>query len=306
MPSLTDITVMATEGGDFITPLVELRITTEVKTAKGRGGVTYGTRSAQLSFGDSRTEFSTTDDHKTIHNRGALLAAVAGLSALKRRCAVELHTDSEYLLQGATTWFPLRMALGWKTGPKAGRIRNYDLWGQLRDVAGRHDVHWIGPRKQASDSDVMPHISTELWRRTIGDGPDTGYLYCGNVAPWNDTLGTYRSFTDDEMGNPTICSRIDCTDDNTVTTLTAKEKQARKRVIARIAKHYRPEHIRPTPRAPIPVPTSSTAPIRLEPTQVHHLFAGYDEVTLLKYPRADRRFKHQTERTAVLEIGIEQ
>ena len=298
-----------TPDNNFNTPLVEIHLTTAVLTAKGIGGVKYGKYQAEIKFGDERKEISATDAHQTIGTRGAILAAVAGLGALKRRCSVQLYTDSEYLLSGATTWLPLGMALGWHTGPKAGRIRNHDLWGQLRDISARHSIDWIGPRKQADAefADIMPGIKRQLWRRTVGEGRDTGYLYADHhVVPWSESLGEWRVFTDTEMRDPAVCSSIDCTDDNAVTTLTSKEKKARKRVIARIAKHYRPEHIRPIPRAPIPVPTSSTAPIRLEPTQVHHLFAGYDEVTLLKYPRADRRFKHQTERTAVLEIGIEQ
>jgi ribonuclease HI len=314
-----------TPDNNFITPLIEIYLTTAVLTAKGRSGVKYGKYTAELRYGDERKEFSATDAHQTIHTRGALLSAVAALGALKRRCAIRLHTDSEYLLGGASTWFPLGMALGWlgtsdkqtKTANKLIRVRNQVLWEQLRELAARHSIDWVGPRR-LNDSEfygVMPDIKTELWRRTVGEGSDTAALYADHrVLPWSESLGEYRAFTDTEMQaasqsgghDPALCSSVDCTDDKAVTTLTAKEKQARKTVIARIAEHYRPEHIRPTPRAPIPVPTSSAAPIRLEPTQVHHLFAGYDEVTLLKYPRADRRFKHQTERTAVLEIGIEQ
>ena len=309
--TLTDTTAPATEAGDFNTPLVELRITTEIKAAKGRGCVTYGKWTAELTFGDERKGISATDEHQTIYTRGAVLAAVAGLSALKRRCAVQLITDSEYLLSGATTWLPLNLSLGWHTGPKAARIRNHDLWGQLRDVAARHDIQWIGPRNLSKGEfgGVMPNIPTEVWRRTIGKGQDTGYLYCGNVAPWHDSLGEYRAFTDTEMGNPGICVNVGSTDDNAVTPLTAKEKQARKRVIARIAKHYRPEHIHPAPRE-APPPTPDAAPITLEPSKVRQIFAAFESpagtITLLKYPRADGRFRYPTARTARLEIGVEQ
>jgi ribonuclease HI len=309
-------TVASTPDNDFITPSVEIHLTTSVLTAKGIGGVKYGKWTAELEYGDTRKEIAATDDHKTIHNRGAVLAAVAALGALKRRSAVQLYTDSTYLLEG-TAWLPMNLAMGWRTGPKAGRIKNHVVWGQLRDLAQRHSIDWIGPRKQAGAefAGIMPSVKTELWTRTVGEGPDTGYLYAGHESPWSESMDTYRAFTDEEMRNPVICSSVDC-DDGAVAPLTSKEKEARKRIIARIAKHYRPEYIRPAPRvAPTPTPdSSSTAPVRLNPTQVHHLFAellaangeSHDTVELLKYPRADRRFKHQTQRTSVLEIGIEQ
>jgi ribonuclease HI len=309
-----------TPDNNFNTPLVEINLTTAVLTAKGVGGVKYGKWTAQLTFGDERKEISATDAHQTIGTRGALLAAVAGLGALKRRCSVQLYTDSEYLLSGATTWLPLGMALGWHTGPKAGRIRNHDLWGQLRDISARHSIDWIGPRRQADAefADITPDLKTELWRRTVGEGQDKGYLYAGHESPWSESMGAYRAFAESEMRDPAICASVDCTDDSGVTTLTAKEKQARKKVIARIAKHYRPEHIRPAPRKPpdtIAAPPST--PLTLEPIKVKRIVAAFEElqpgtvsptgaVSFLRYPRADARFRYPTARTARLELGLEQ
>jgi ribonuclease HI len=314
----------ATPDNDLITPSVEIHLTTEVKTVVG-GGVKYGKWTAELRFGASRTEFSATDAHQTIHTRGAVLAAVAALGALKRRSAVRLHTDSEYLISGATAWLPVGMALGWVAGPKASRIRNHVLWGQLRDLAKRHSIDWVGPRKQADAefANVMPHTKTELWTRTVGERPDTGYLYAGHESPWSESMDTYRAFTDEEMRNPAICSSVD-SDDGAVAPLTSKEKEARKRIIARIAKHYRPEFIRPAPREQTPTPPIT--PIILEPNKVARLVAAFEElqpgtvspsppsegqlgtVNFLRYPRATLSHRFPTAKTARLElkIGLEQ
>ena len=51
----------------------------------------------------------------TTNNRMELMAAIGGLGALKRRCTVQLYTDSKYVLQGFTEWLPQWKARGWRT-----------------------------------------------------------------------------------------------------------------------------------------------------------------------------------------------
>src|SRR5919197_5683810 len=40
------------------------------------------------------------------NNRMELTAVIEALKALKRRCRVQLHTDSQYVKQGITEWMP--------------------------------------------------------------------------------------------------------------------------------------------------------------------------------------------------------
>ena len=55
-----------------------------------------------------------------------LMAAIGGLGALKRRCAVKLYTDSKYVLQGITEWLPNWKARGWRTAARTpSRIKTY-------------------------------------------------------------------------------------------------------------------------------------------------------------------------------------
>jgi ribonuclease HI len=54
----------------------------------------------------------------TTNNRMELRAAIGGLNALKRRCAVKLYTDSKYVLQGVTEWMPNWKARGWRTAAR--------------------------------------------------------------------------------------------------------------------------------------------------------------------------------------------
>jgi ribonuclease HI len=77
----------------------------------------------------------------TTNNRMELLAAIAGLEALKRPCRVRLYTDSEYLRRGITEWLPGWKRKGWKTA--AGTpVKNVDLWRRLEAAEAPHTVEW--------------------------------------------------------------------------------------------------------------------------------------------------------------------
>jgi ribonuclease HI len=78
---------------------------------------------------------------QTTNNRMELLAAISALDALRRRCRVELYTDSQYVRKGITEWLANWKRKGWKTA--AGKaVKNQDLWVRLDAAATRHDVSW--------------------------------------------------------------------------------------------------------------------------------------------------------------------
>ena len=77
----------------------------------------------------------------TTNNRMELTAAIEGLAALKRPCAVTLTTDSEYVRQGITSWMAGWKRRGWKTSARRP-VRNQDLWQRLDEQNGRHRVDW--------------------------------------------------------------------------------------------------------------------------------------------------------------------
>jgi ribonuclease HI len=81
---------------------------------------------------------------ETTNNRMELTAAIEALSALKRPCAVEIHTDSEYLRNGITQWIHAWKRNGWKTRDRKP-VKNADLWQTLDELIERHDVawHWV-------------------------------------------------------------------------------------------------------------------------------------------------------------------
>ena len=78
---------------------------------------------------------------QTTNNRMELMAAIMAIEAVKRPCEIHLHTDSEYLRQGITTWIHSWKARGWKTADKKP-VKNVDLWQRLERAIETHDVHW--------------------------------------------------------------------------------------------------------------------------------------------------------------------
>jgi ribonuclease HI len=105
-----------------------------------RGNPGPGGWAALLVCGSERRELSGAEA-ATTNNRMELSAAIGALSALKRRCAVDLYTDSKYVLQGATEWLPNWKARGWRTAARAP-VKNQDLWEQLDSVAAAQDIEW--------------------------------------------------------------------------------------------------------------------------------------------------------------------
>lgn len=81
---------------------------------------------------------------ETTNNRMELMAAIAGLSALKEPCNVILTTDSQYVRKGITEWLMGWKRNGWRTAAKEP-VKNVDLWQRLDAETQRHQVtwHWV-------------------------------------------------------------------------------------------------------------------------------------------------------------------
>jgi ribonuclease HI len=105
-----------------------------------RGNPGPGGWAALLVAGGERKEVSGAEA-ATTNNRMELAAAIAGLNALKRRCAVKLYTDSKYVLQGVTEWLPNWKVRGWRTASRTP-VKNQDLWEQLDAAVAAQDIEW--------------------------------------------------------------------------------------------------------------------------------------------------------------------
>ena len=95
---------------------------------------------AILRYGDHEKEISG-GDSQTTNNRMEIMAAIRALKTLKKPSHVTIHTDSRYLMDGATQWLKRWKANGWKTSDKKP-VKNSELWQALEEAAAPHHVSW--------------------------------------------------------------------------------------------------------------------------------------------------------------------
>lgn len=112
-----------------------------------RGNPGPGGWGALLRSGDREKEIYG-GDLDTTNNRMELTAAIRALEALKRPCRVVLYTDSEYLRRGISEWLMKWKRNGWRTANRKP-VKNEDLWRELDELSGRHEVIWRWVRGHA-------------------------------------------------------------------------------------------------------------------------------------------------------------
>ena len=66
---------------------------------------------------------------------------IRALESLKRGCAVELYTDSQYVKNGIESWIHGWKRNGWKTADRKP-VKNAELWRELDALAAQHRIRW--------------------------------------------------------------------------------------------------------------------------------------------------------------------
>jgi ribonuclease HI len=105
-----------------------------------RGNPGPGGWAAVLSTGEHERAISGAEP-LTTNNRMELTAVIEALRALKRRVAVRVYSDSQYVRLGITEWLPAWKARGWRTAARKP-VKNQDLWEQLEQLASGHEIQW--------------------------------------------------------------------------------------------------------------------------------------------------------------------
>lgn len=110
----------------------------------------------------------------TTNNRMELSAAIEGLAALKKRCRVELVTDSTYVGKGLRDWMPGWKAKGWKRG--SGRDAkppvNLDLWQRIDLLAERHaiEVSIVLGHSGHPENEACDRMAVAAYKALVRDG----------------------------------------------------------------------------------------------------------------------------------------
>jgi ribonuclease HI len=126
----------------------------------GPGG--YG---VVLLYGSHRKELSG-GYRRTTNNRMEIMAAIAGLEALKEPCTVTLYSDSQYLVNAVDKgWAAKWQANGWMRNNKEKAI-NPDLWERLLDLCKIHTVQfkWVRGHAGHSENERCDELATAAAR----------------------------------------------------------------------------------------------------------------------------------------------
>jgi len=100
---------------------------------------------------------------ETTNNRMEVTAALEALRTLTKPSRVRLHTDSSYLLNGATSWLNDWKKRDWKR--KHGKLQNIDLWKEMDVELSKHQVEWVWVKGHAGEP--MNERVDALARRAI-------------------------------------------------------------------------------------------------------------------------------------------
>lgn len=112
----------------------------------------------------------------TTNNRMEIMAAIAGLRALRSPCRVTLYTDSQYLRDSVMRGWALRwQASGWMRNRKEPAL-NADLWEELLNLCNVHDVTILWVRGHAGNTENERCDNLSVQAASSQDlPPDIGY-----------------------------------------------------------------------------------------------------------------------------------
>lgn len=123
---------------------------------------------AILKYGEIEKEISG-GEAMTTNNRMELIAAIEALSLLKEPCAVNLYSDSLYLVNSVSKgWL-----FAWEKADfkkKGKNVPNTDLWQRLLPLIRQHDVNFIWVKGHAENpyNNRCDEMAVNEWKRIKG------------------------------------------------------------------------------------------------------------------------------------------
>ena len=119
-----------------------------------------------LQYGEHRKELSE-GFAETTNNRMELLAVITALEALKTSCAVDLYSDSKYVIDAVQKgWAVKWRSKNWMRTPKEP-AKNPDLWERLLGLLEQHDVtfHWVKGHASNENNNRCDELAVAAWKK---------------------------------------------------------------------------------------------------------------------------------------------
>ena len=105
---------------------------------------------AILIYKDTQLELSGYEA-RTTNNRMELLAPIQALRKLKEPCAVQVYSDSAYLVNAFRQhWLENWVRRNWVKSDKKP-VENQDLWKEILDLTKMHQIEWIKVKGHADN-----------------------------------------------------------------------------------------------------------------------------------------------------------
>jgi ribonuclease HI len=80
-------------------------------------------------------------DRSTTNNKMEMTAAIKALEAVSKDLPVVIHSDSQYVIKGATEWLRGWKAKGWRKAD-GKPVMNQDLWMQMDALMVGRQITW--------------------------------------------------------------------------------------------------------------------------------------------------------------------
>ncbi|HXX58600.1 MAG TPA: ribonuclease HI [Thermodesulfovibrionales bacterium] len=108
----------------------------------------------------------------TTNNRMELLGVISALEALKKPCRVRVTTDSNYIVQGMTSWMEGWLRNNWRNSQKR-EVLNRDLWERILESSRPHEIEWVwikghNGHRENERCDRLARQEIEKCRKGIG------------------------------------------------------------------------------------------------------------------------------------------
>jgi ribonuclease HI len=146
--------------------------------------------------GVARRDFYVAESDTT-NNRMAIRSGILAIELLSeggRRLVLDFVSDSEYLVKGMTVWMSAWKRRDWRN------VKNIELWQELDELAGSHDIHWRWVRGHAAHpkNEYADHLATQAAR----DQVSSAGLVESRFGAWLDAQrakGKYTDFDPDSL-----------------------------------------------------------------------------------------------------------